>query len=94
MVLLAKTSAVSLTESPTCEGIQRRRQIFEGREGHKGNVFSELRDCVYKGIPKACAGHFGSQSIGRNYYCPGTKFKKVGRKYKSAIKMKKLKEER
>ena len=39
-----------------------RRQIFDGREGHKGNlIFSELRDCVYKGS-QGSAGNFGSQS--------------------------------
>ena len=24
-------------------------EIFDGRGGHKGNVYSEIRNCVYKG---------------------------------------------
>ena len=57
MVLLAKTNAFFVARESS-----RRRQIFDGREGHKGNiVFSELKDCVYKGS-QGPARHMGNQN--------------------------------
>ena len=50
-----------------------RIQIFDGREGHKGNVvFQKQRDCMYKDS-QGPARQFGNQKKGRNYYCCGMK---------------------
>ena len=52
MALLTKTSARDQRE----RDFSRRRQIFDGREGHKGNVFSELRIACIKD-PKGLQGN-------------------------------------
>ena len=54
-------------------------------------MFSELRDCVYKGFQKP-GGHFGSRSKRRNHYCRWNEIRErvKGVAYNSTVKINKF----